>query len=159
MIRAFAAMFLNEPHRTIRSYAALKAKVGKDIFGKGHRKEPYYAAAYTLYKLEYLFRSGKLEGKYRPARYQILMATRILSNTDPMPALDKFNSGEMKRYAQTIIDKLCDANKSDELLTRAARVVDSVAASNYDNDIIRTEPFTQKVIELAQEECNEAKAV
>ena len=37
VIKAFAAMFLQEAHRTTRNYSALKDKVGKDIFGKGHR--------------------------------------------------------------------------------------------------------------------------
>src|SRR5262249_12665062 len=31
VIRAFAAMFLNEPHRTTRSYKALRGKVGDEI--------------------------------------------------------------------------------------------------------------------------------
>jgi hypothetical protein len=150
MIRAFAAMFLNEPHRTTRSYAALKAKVGKDIFGKGHQKEPYYAAAYTLYKLEYLFRSGKLESKYKRARYHILMATRILANPDSLPTVDKMNSHEMKRYAEIIIKKLWDAEQSDELLTQAVGVVDYVADGNYDNDNVRTDMFTQMVIGVAE---------
>ena len=39
-------MFLDEAHRTTRNYSALKAKVGKDIFGKGHKMEPYYTAAF-----------------------------------------------------------------------------------------------------------------
>ena len=53
VIKAFAAMFLQEAHRTTRNYSALKDKVGKEIFGKGHRMEPYYTAAFAYYKLEY----------------------------------------------------------------------------------------------------------
>src|ERR1044072_8242748 len=60
IIKAYAAMFLNEPHRTTRNYSALKAKVGTEIFVQGHRMEPYYTAAFAAYKLEFLFRSGKL---------------------------------------------------------------------------------------------------
>jgi hypothetical protein len=159
MIRAFASMFLNEPHRATRSYGALKAKVGTDIFGKEHQKEPYYAAAYALYKLEYLFRSGKLEGKYKNARYQILMATRILANPDPLPTAHKMNSREMKRYAEAIIQQLWDANKSEQLLTRAVKVIDSVAIDIFDRDNIRTEPFTRKVIQLAEEERSEVETI
>ena len=51
LIRAFAAMFLNEPHRTTRNYAGLIRKVGGDILGKDHRMEPYYVSAFALYKL------------------------------------------------------------------------------------------------------------
>jgi hypothetical protein len=55
MIRAFAAMFLDEPHRTTRSYARIADQVGSQIFAEGHRLESYYTAGFALYKLEYLF--------------------------------------------------------------------------------------------------------
>lgn len=137
MIRAFAAMFLDEPHRTTRNYVALTAKLGKEIFGQGHRKEPYHTAAFTLYRLEYLFRSGRLEAKYKAARFHILMAARILANPDPLPPM---NSHEMGRYCKKIMDVL-----TDELIVRAATFVDQAAAGNFHRDNIRTEPFTQKV--------------
>ena len=72
VIRAFAAMFLQEPHRTTRNYSALKAKVGTEIFAERHRLEPYYVASFALYKLECLFRAGRLEPKYKVARYHML---------------------------------------------------------------------------------------
>lgn len=143
VIKAFAAMFLDEPHRTTRNYSALKSKVGKDIFGKGHRMEPYYTAAFALYKLEYLFRSGKLEAKYKPARFHILLAARILGNVDPLPWM---NSHDMEKYCKKIMDILWEPYAADELLIKAATVVDSVAAGNFDRDNIRTEPFTKNVI-------------
>lgn len=55
VIRAFASMFLNQPHRTTRSYKALSEKVGNEIFAVGHKLEPYYAAAYGLYRLDWPF--------------------------------------------------------------------------------------------------------
>lgn len=144
MIKAFAAMFLDEPQRTTRNYAALKSKVGREIFAKGHRMEPYYVSAFTLYKLEYLFRSGRLEAKYKPARFHILLAARMLSN--PGVYQPPLNSHEMARYCKRISDQLWDTTKSDELLTQAAMVVDYVAAGDFHRDNIRTEPFTQSVM-------------
>ncbi|MDP2673508.1 MAG: AIPR family protein [Dehalococcoidia bacterium] len=143
MIKAYAAMFLAEPHRTTRNYAALKAKVGTEIFVQGHRMEPYYAAAYALYKLEFLFRTGRLEAKYKPARFHILLAARSLANPDRLPPA---NSHEMERYCKTIMAILWDPTKADELIITAAKVVDSVAAGNFHRDNIRTEPFTKKVV-------------
>ena len=66
-------MFLAEPHSTTRSYGALQDKVGKDIFVEMHRLEPYYVAAYTLYKLEYLFRNSRLAAAYKPARFHFCL--------------------------------------------------------------------------------------
>ena len=151
MIRAFAAMFLGQPHRTTRNYGALKGTVGKDIFAKGHRKEPYYTAAFTLYKLEYLFRNQRLDPKFKPARFHILLAARILGNTESMP---RMNSNDMERYCRKLMDILWDASKSDELIIQAAQVVDVAAAGNFQRDNIRTEPFTQKVIASCQRPAN-----
>jgi len=143
MIKAYAAMFLGDPHRTTRNYSALKAKVGDEIFVKGHRMEPYYTAAFALYKLEYLFRTGRLEAKYKPARFHILLAARILANNADLPAI---NSHEMARYCGVIMEKLWDQSSVDDLLTAAALVIDVVAAGDFNRDNIRSEPFTSKVI-------------
>lgn len=156
VIKAFAAMFLQEAHRTTRNYSALKDKVGKEIFGKGHRMEPYYTAAYALYKLEYLFRSGKLEPKYKPARFHILLAARMLGNPDPLPKF--MNSYEMENYCKPIMETLWDATKSDDLITFAAEAVDAAAGSNFDRDNIRTEPTTKNVIAKCQQIIEATKA-
>ncbi len=145
MIRAFAAMFLNEPHRTTRNYSGLTNRVGRDIFAKGHRMEPYYTAAFALYKLEYIFRSKRLEPKYKPARFHILLAARLLTTTAVQ--LPRMNSHEMERYCKPITETLWDGAKVDELLVRSAKLVEDVAGDNFHRDNIRTEPFTQKVIE------------
>jgi AIPR protein len=147
VIKAFAAMFLDEAHRTTRNYSALKAKVGKEIFGKGHRMEPYYAAAYALYRLEYLFRNGKLDSKYKPARFHVLLALRMLANSGKIPP---WNSHDMEKFCQPIITTLWDSPKADELLFEAAAIVEEAAAGKFDRDTIRTEPFTAKVIELCK---------
>jgi hypothetical protein len=143
MIKAYAAMFLEEPHRTTRNYAALRARVGTGIFAQGHRMDPYYTAAFALYKLEFLFRTGRLEAKYRPAKFHILLAARCIAapSRPPWP-----NSRDMERYCKTILDKLWDSTKADEILASAALVIDIVAAGNFHRDNIRTEPFTNKVL-------------
>jgi hypothetical protein len=96
LIRAYAAMLLGEPHRTTKNYAALLDQVGKEIFGKDHRLEPYYLAALALYRLEYFFRNQLLSAKYKPARYHILFAARLLLDPRPLP---RANSHEMERFS------------------------------------------------------------
>ena len=54
LVRSFGGMFLQEPHRTTKTYRLLSAKVGKEMFCEGDRLEPYYLAALALVKLEYL---------------------------------------------------------------------------------------------------------
>jgi hypothetical protein len=93
MVRAFAAVFLEEPHRTSRSYKSLTDRLGAEIYVATHRLEPYYAAAYALYKLEYFFRSYKVDTIYKPARFHILLALRYLIAPGNLPAMNSQEVG------------------------------------------------------------------
>jgi hypothetical protein len=110
--------------------------------------EPYYTAAYALYKLEYLFRNAKLEAKYKPTRFHILLAARRLAAADALPAM---SSNEMEKYCKPLMNTLWDSTTADELLASAVKVVDDVAAGEFDRDKIRTESFTKNVINRCKE--------
>lgn len=143
LIRAYAATFLAEPHRTTRTYRALLANVGREIFGPGHQLEPYYAAAYGLYRLEFMFRNQALEPKFKPARYHILLAARLLVDPADPP---RPNSNDAKRFGERVSAALSDPAAADVLLRRAAALVDQVAGGNFDRDSIRTEGTTQRLL-------------
>jgi AIPR protein len=156
VIKAFAGMFLDEAHRTTRNYSAIKAKVGTEIFGKGHKLDPYYTAAYALYRLEFLFRNGKLEAKYKPARFHILLAIRLLGSPQSIPKY--MNSNEMEKYCKSLLTTLWDPMKGDDLITLAAKTVDDAMGGDFDRDSIRTEAATTKVIAECQKTAQQPAA-
>lgn len=119
---------------------ALLSNVGKEIFGSDHRLEPYYAAAFALYRLEFLFRNQILEPKYKPARYHILLAARLLLDSSKPPAVE---SNEMRRYSERLLETLWDPRKAEVLFKEAAHLVDETAAGDFHRDRIRTQPFTE----------------
>ena len=137
------------PHQTTRRYKSLKDRIGKDIFAKGQKLEPYYVAALALYKLEVNFRTQRIDSKLKAARFHILLAMRLLANPDQLP---RMNANEMERYCKVITDILWHSVKADELCARAATLVEKVAEGNFDRDNIRTQPFTEKVISRCNEE-------
>lgn len=141
-IRAFASMFLGEPHRTTKNYTSLKKRVGRDIFGEDHKLDPYYVASLAAYKVEKAFRTGRLDAKYKPARYHLLMAIRYLTNANPLP---RFNSNEMERYCRAMLEKL-QGDGVDTLIGQASEVIDRAASGDFERDSIRTEAFTQSVV-------------
>ncbi|HMN39206.1 MAG TPA: AIPR family protein [Phycisphaerales bacterium] len=151
VIRAYAAMFLREPHRTTRNFSALRAKVksGKDIFAKGHRKEPYYAAAFALYRLESMFKQRTLDAKYKPARFHILLAIYLLADLGeaPKPAANK-----MEGHCNKLLRILWDVDKANGLIDRAARLVESSVSGEFNRDNIRTEPTTKAVVAACERE-------
>ncbi|HNQ62011.1 MAG TPA: AIPR family protein [Bacteroidia bacterium] len=146
LVRAYASMFLEFPHRTTRNYKALLKSVGSDIFHKDHRLEMYYVSAYAHYKLEYLFRSGVIAATLKPARYHLLYLFRLLTNSTPLP---RPNSHEMSRYCDSLTTVLWDDNLVRQKFLDAVAIVLQVSASNLHRDNIRTEPFTEQVRQAA----------
>ncbi|MDP9191994.1 MAG: AIPR family protein [Acidobacteriota bacterium] len=143
LIRAYASMFLDEPHRTTRNFRTLLDRVGDTIFGDSHRLEPYYTAAFAYYRLEYLFRNQLLGAKYKPARFHILLAARMLANVNKPPPP---NANAMQKYCETILEHLWNPAEAEELFAKAADLVDGVAQGNFDRDHIRTQPFTESLM-------------
>jgi hypothetical protein len=142
LIRSFASMFLGEPHRTTRSYRALLERVGKTIFAPSDRLEPYYVSALALYRLEYLFRNQLLDSKFKPARFQIILALRLQVLGSQLP---RMSAREMERYCTPLMQTLWDPEKSETAFAEAAKVVDAVAKGNFDSDSLRVQPFTEKL--------------
>lgn len=147
LIRAFASMFLEEPHRATRSYRRILDRVGMDLFVTGHKLEPYYLAALASYRLEYLFRNQVLDSTYRAARYEILLAVRLLEIPSPLPRL---NSNDIERLCKPLIEKLWDSAKSEELFKSAASLVVKAAGGDIDSASLRTEPFTDALKGMAR---------
>lgn len=144
LVRAFAAIFRELPHRTTRNYKALLRGVGTEIFNKDHRLEPYYVAAFAHYRLEFLFRNQSLPAELKPARYHLLLAYRILVNEEAMPPM---NSHEMVRYCSVLMDMLWDDDASRAHFESAEAHVRAVADGNLHRDNIRTEPFTEALLQ------------
>jgi hypothetical protein len=142
LIRAFASMFLTEPHAVTRSYRSIADKVGKEIFADTDRSEPYYVSAFSLHKLEAAFRNSRIDSKLKPARFHLLLAIRLITNPQQLP---RMNSHEMERYCKVIQDILWDADKSDEVIQRAAQVITDAANGDFSRDNIRTTAFTEKI--------------
>jgi hypothetical protein len=144
VIRSFASIFLDEAHRTTRSYKAIREKVSKEIFVKGHRIEPYYMASLMFYRLDTLFRLKKLEAKYKPARFHIMMVARMLA-VDSSVAVPKMQANAMASYCDLLLAKLWNQGEAESLLNEAVAVVASAAQGDFKRDNIRTEPFTKRV--------------
>ena len=145
LIRAFGAMFLDEPTRVTRNYKSIRDLVGEKIFIEGDKFEPYYVASYSAYKLEFLFRNQRIGNEYKAARYHILMALRYLINPAPLPV--QMNSNEIKRRCDEMTDVLFDTDKVDALLDKAAGIVRKVVGEPFDRDNIRTEPMKDSLLQ------------
>jgi len=145
LIRAFSSTYLEKPHRTQRGYATLISSIGKEIFGKDHILEPYYASAYAHYKIDYAFRNQIIDTKYKPARFLLLMATRLFM-VGSFPS--QMNSKEMLKVTEKFIDSLWNDKIFTENLNKACKAIDELTPGGLDRDQIHTETFTNSVVVL-----------
>jgi hypothetical protein len=140
MIRAFVGMFLEDPHRTTRDFNSLLDRIGRDIFMEEQKLEAYYVAAYTLTKIERMFKTEELDKKYKAARSQILLAFRRLANPARLPNL---SSRDMESYCKKVTDVLRD--NPVPLIQKAAEIVSEVTPGEWHKDGIRTVAVTNAI--------------
>ena len=142
-IKSFAAMFLEEPHASTKSYKSLRERVGKDIFSKEDRLEPYLVSAFASYKLDQQYGNHKVPAVYKSARYHILLAIRLL--LDPKP-LAKMNSHEMGKRCEAMLKTLTDQEQADVLFQKATKTIDKVTGKNLERDNVRTQTTTEAIL-------------
>jgi len=146
VIRAYAAMFLKEPHTATKNYANIRERIGKEIFGENHVPDPYYVAAYAAYKLEQQY-GIKIDRAYKSARYHLLLAVRMLMDPEPV---DWPNSKKMATRSQSMMEQLWDAKRADELFQQAKALIDKVSGGDLERDRIRTITTTDAIVKLLQ---------
>ncbi len=155
-VRAFAAMFLDDPHRAARYYSDLRVQVGSKIFNDSHKLEPYYVSAYAYYKLEFLFRNSAVPVYYKPARFHILMALRYLAGGPDMPNL---TTNKATTYSNQIAEVLWSEDKSVSVFRRAIEVIDqALDGESLTRDVVKTQGFTDLVRTAAIAAASKASA-
>jgi hypothetical protein len=75
LTRAYAAMFLSEPS-AVGHYRDLTTRRRDELFQPDHLPDPYYVAAATHYRIEWLLRTRRIRASFRPVRYHLMAAMR-----------------------------------------------------------------------------------
>jgi hypothetical protein len=148
LVRAYSSMFLDEPWRAGRYYKELQKLRSDDIFQAGHSPHPYYASAVAGYRLDFFFRNAYLDVKYRPARYQLLMAIRHLIHGDITPPNTRV---AFERYCDKIATIMWDQQEGPALVSGLLPVVDAAVTATeedgiLDRDTVRTQQFTDLIL-------------
>ena len=151
-IKTVAAMFLNEPSAVSGQYGTVAKRVGSKIFKEKDKYIIYYVSALALYKLENLFKSGKLDKKYRRCRYLAMMLFRMIVSEEEMP---RFNSRKMDAYCEKILAVLQEDTKCEKLFKG---IVDFIEYYGDDIDINNRKCFERKeTTEFFMERMDELK--
>jgi hypothetical protein len=146
-IKSFGAIFLDDPHRAGRYFATLR-KIHEDkLFQSDDKPEPYYTAAFAAYRLEYLFRNNLLPVQYKPVRWHVLLAMRlIVAKSTVVPPM---NSAKIVKLCSDINKKMWDADQAVAIFTEATAVVHSAFSNSgrpLDRDVARSQDSTEVVM-------------
>ncbi|HST34943.1 MAG TPA: AIPR family protein [Solirubrobacteraceae bacterium] len=137
LVRSYVSFCLDQPHRATGYVTTLLKQMGSDHFVEGHRPEPYYTSAHAYYRLGNLFNSGRIDGKYRPAWWYLLMAFRHLAlDGEPLAAA---NSPKVAKQMDGINKTLNDDSKAVAAFEQAVALFDSVLGDSLDRDVLRGE--------------------
>lgn len=115
-IKAMASMFFDKPHLASRFFGKLMSSV-EGIFNEQHKLLPYYTSAYTLYKIDYLFRNKLIDIRYRKFKYFILMLIKYDLSNEKIPEL---NSNKMDKLCENILKVI---NDNDKLITEINKLL------------------------------------
>lgn len=129
-IKAVASMFYDKPHLASRYYGRLLNSID-GIFNDAHKLIPYYTCAFTLYRLEFLFRNKSIPMQYRKFKYFILMMIKYDLADEKIPEM---NSNKMDKFCQNILDTVADNPMLIEEVNRLTGLID-----NHITDITSTE--------------------
>ena len=129
-IKAVASMFYDKPHLASRYYGRLLNSID-GIFNDGHQLLPYYTCAFTLYRLEFLFRNKSIPAQYRKFKYFILMLIKYDLADDKIPEM---NANKMNKFCDKILDIASDNSKLTEEVNKLTKLID-----NHVADITSTE--------------------
>jgi len=137
-IKAFSSMFLDLPHQASRYYGTIIKNVSEQFFRPDHKYSPYYVSAFALYRLEFFFRNGTIDAKYKKCKYHMLAVFRRLVNQEQMP---NFNSGKMEGYCTPIATILNDSSKALNLFLKVTEIIDAAGI-----DVNNADKFKQKEV-------------
>jgi len=82
LLKMYASVFLELPNQVGRYYKDLTPLIGKEIFSPDHEVHSYYTAAYLAYRLEFMFRNRSMGTEWKPFRFQLAMAARLILERD-----------------------------------------------------------------------------
>ena len=149
LMKAYASIILEDPHKTTRDFQSVIGMAGTSIFGAKHKLELYYMSALAQYWIDQFLRKGLIDRNMTVARFQILLAFKIINQSEGMPPVE---SNKAKKWASDLTKCLRD---QESALKSFSESVDLVAgllkAKKNKRDAARSSTFTDEVKAAAKE--------
>lgn len=150
-LKCFASMFLDAPNQASRYQGTLLKSVNKQVFQQGHRPEPYFVSALTLYRFEVQIRKLQAaERAIKSFRFYLLLAFRYRYEM-----ADFISPGNKKvgDYCQHLIEQINTQEKAKLAFEECVAIVQQAVANlglPMERDSAKSRPLIDEVKKLAQ---------
>jgi len=156
LMKAYVSIILEEPHKTTRDFQSVIRMAGSAIFGAKHKLELYYMAALAQYWIDQLLRKGLIDRTLTFARFQVLLAFKILNQTEGMPPVE---SNKAKKWATDLTKCLKDQKTALSSFSESVNLVSELLrAKKNKRDAARSSTFTDEVKNAAKDLRSKRKA-
>ncbi|NTW54197.1 MAG: AIPR family protein [Chlorobaculum sp.] len=129
LLKNYASMFIEQPNQVGRYYKDLIPLIGKEIFSSNHEVHSYYTAAYSAYRLEFMFRNRRIEPLWKPFRFQLVMAARLIIEQSMKLDPTKKRS---QTYCDVIDAVMADPDKAQKLFELGSEAISEAIPSLKD---------------------------
>jgi hypothetical protein len=120
---------IRAPQRCFPSGSPLLIR--KEIFSPNHDIHSYYTAAYIAYRLEFMFRNRRMDTEWKPFRFQIAMAARLVLERDLKLDPKKKRS---QAYCAAIDAVMADPDKAQAVFEEGTKAITKAIAELTDQD-------------------------
>ena len=152
-IMSFVSMIMSEPHRVNGYYGDVinfYEKINKKLFSSDYVPDLYYLSGLTYYKMMQLFSAGRIDRKYKPIRLHILLAFRLVNESQKLPDLN--SERRIIPYCDSMITKLCDKELCIDGFLKAVELIDKVLEGKITSTTNQDANFTDNLKRVVYQE-------
>lgn len=106
LMKSVVSMYLELPHRAGRDYREVKKDFSETLFDDNHNVQLYHAAAYCYYRIEFCFRTGRIDPEYK--RYRMYMIWAIGAKCGVYKDILSAKASKGSVVAETILNFCAD---------------------------------------------------
>lgn len=150
LMKVAAAMLFFQPQRAARDHRGIRKEFSQRIFLESHSVELYHMIALSLYKFDYMVRTGKTDRSRAIYKFYILfsLVREKWINPDLLDATPKAQSSGIKH----VIGIVKNSDEFSEHINKIGNYLDQLVAQSSTRsreqirDYIRTESFAEQFI-------------
>ncbi len=148
-IKAFSAMFEENPHRVTSYFGGVVKKLIESdpqiIFNIHHPYEMYYASGLAYFRLENFIKKNENYRKYKKVRFFLLMIFRHLIQTDKLNLANIQDPKKARDYCVPIINILSSEDKTTDYLLKTIAIWDQANIDLNNKEILKMASTTDKI--------------